>query len=175
MATMELTRKAITIATDLHKDQTRRGSGLPYIVHPTEVLSIVKKFKESHNIDNICAAAVLHDTIEDCGYTRDDITREFSTMTALLVSEVTNDPTELKILGKEAYINHKLETMTSYALVIKLADILANLTDQPTEAQIDRLKAHRNYLLNTSRRVLSDTHKRLLDQIGYSLKELYGK
>lgn len=172
---MQLTKKAISHAMELHRGQVRQVSGLPYITHPIEVYSIVKKYKESHNIDNICAAAVLHDTMEDCGISYDLLKIEYNPMIADLVMEVTNDNRMMLLYGgKRNYINQKLNKISSYALVIKLADILSNVTDNPTEAQIKRIKHHYDFLASSNARKLSETHKRILDQINYSLYNLYG-
>lgn len=172
ISTMPLTQRALVKASELHEGQFRKGSGLPYIVHPVEVYSIVKKFKESHNIDNICAAALLHDTVEDCNYTLEDVKSDFNEMIASLVSEVTSDPLAIQKVGKEAYLNEKLSNLTSYALVIKLSDILANLTDQPTFQMIRRIRKHHTHVINSGR-ILSNTHKVLLSQIDLALTGLY--
>ena len=174
LGTMQHTKKAIAHAMELHKGQTRQVSGLPYITHPIEVYTIVKKYKESHNIDNICAAAVLHDTIEDCGITHEILKNEYNSMIADLVLEVTNEPHKIFLMGgKRNYINHKLTKISNYALIIKLADILANATDNPTESQIKRIRQHQVYLTNGVRK-LTATQSKLLEQIDYSLYNLYG-
>jgi (p)ppGpp synthase/HD superfamily hydrolase len=169
---MPLTRKAIEYAVTKHSGQKRKGSGLQYFTHPIEVYSIVKKYKESHNIDNICSASVLHDTIEDCGVTYMDLALEFNTMVASLVEEVTNDNEAIKIMGKEAYMNKKLEGLTSYALIIKLADMLSNITDQPDEKMCRRIRNHWEHLISGVRE-LTNTHHRLLEQIDLALTTLH--
>jgi (p)ppGpp synthase/HD superfamily hydrolase len=173
---MPMTKYAVAYAMKQHEGQTRKFSELPYFTHCVEVYSIVKKYKESHAIDEICAAAILHDTVEDTNTTVEDLEREFSPMVASIVDELTNDNTVCSLMGKQKYINFKLESISSYALVIKLADILANVTDNPTEKMIDRVRAHYDYLSAGARRQgLSQTHRHLLDAINVALVELYGK
>jgi len=169
---MVKTRKAIDYAIKAHAGQTRKVSGLAYCTHPIEVYSIVKKFKESHMIDDICAAAVLHDTLEDTDMTFGDITREFGGLVASLVAEVTSDPEQVKARGKQGYINQKLLGLTSWALVIKLADMLANITDNPLPKTVLRTKAHMIHLRN-NRSDLSNTHLRLIERIEEALADLY--
>jgi GTP pyrophosphokinase len=65
--------------------QTRR-SGEPYILHPLAVATILT---ELHMNDSVLAAALLHDVIEDCGVTVDDLTVEFGGEIAQLVDGVT--------------------------------------------------------------------------------------
>ena len=74
--------KAIIFATNAHKNTERRGKGFPYIVHPLEALSIAASIT---NDQEILAAAVLHDVVEDTEYTAEDIEREFGKRVAELV------------------------------------------------------------------------------------------
>ena len=168
---MTLTRRAIAFAIKAHEGQVRRVSNLPYIVHPIECYSIVKKYKESHNIDHICAAAVLHDVAEDTPYTIDYIRDLFGNLVAELVQEVTTDAHECDRVGKEQYIDSKLVTMSSYGLVIKLADMLANITDNPGPKLIQRIKHHCEYV--QAHRHLSQTHLKILQQIEDAIETLY--
>ena len=55
---------AIIFATLKHKNQKRKGTELPYIVHPMEVAAIVSTMTLD---DDILAAAVLHDVVEEIG------------------------------------------------------------------------------------------------------------
>ena len=55
---------AIEFATKAHEGQFRKGTRRPYIVHPIEVADIVSTMT---NDEEVICAAVLHDTIEDCG------------------------------------------------------------------------------------------------------------
>jgi guanosine-3',5'-bis(diphosphate) 3'-pyrophosphohydrolase len=166
------TNKAIAFAMEAHKSQVRAVSGLPYIVHPIEVYSICKKYKESHMIDDICAAAILHDTLEDTSTLYVDLVLEFGDLVASLVAELTTNIAECALMGKLDYINKKLENMSSWALVIKLADMLANVTDNPLPKTIQRIWLHTEYLLSCGR-TLSDTHRVLIDRIQYSIVTLY--
>ena len=51
--------KAITFATKAHEGQFRKGTKLPYIVHPLEVGVIVSRMTQDKEV---IAAAILHDT-----------------------------------------------------------------------------------------------------------------
>ena len=53
--------KAITFATKAHEGQFRKGTKLPYIVHPLEVGVIVSRMTQDKEV---IAAAILHDTLE---------------------------------------------------------------------------------------------------------------
>ena len=80
-----LINKAYSIAKDLHKDQ-RRKDGSFYIIHPVEVALILAKLGFD---ENVISGALLHDVVEDCGYTLEDIEREFNSTIAQLVDCVS--------------------------------------------------------------------------------------
>ena len=76
--------RAIVFAVDAHQGTERRGKGFPYIVHPLEAVEIVATMTTDQEL---LAAAVLHDTVEDTNVTLDDIRREFGERVAKLVEE----------------------------------------------------------------------------------------
>ena len=67
-------QKAAEFAAHVHAGALRKGSKLPYIVHPREVAMIVAMMTED---PEVIAAAYLHDVIEDAGvrYEADSIFR----------------------------------------------------------------------------------------------------
>ncbi len=56
--------QALTYAEALHREQTRKGSGSPYVGHLLGVASLVM---ESGGSEDECIAALLHDAVEDQG------------------------------------------------------------------------------------------------------------
>jgi len=74
--------KAIKFAVDAHSQTERRGKGFPYIIHPFEAMEIVATMTSDQEL---LAAAVLHDTVEDTGVTLEDIRREFGNRVASIV------------------------------------------------------------------------------------------
>ncbi|MGB7442036.1 MAG: HD domain-containing protein [Coleofasciculaceae cyanobacterium] len=67
---------ALTFATELHSNQTRKSGGVPYIAHLLGVASITL---EHGGNEEEAIAALLHDAIEDQGgaATREEIRRRF--------------------------------------------------------------------------------------------------
>lgn len=61
---------ALKIAWDVHKKQLRKGSSIPYIVHPIEVAVILYENGADEELIN---AAFLHDTLEDTTGNRDEL------------------------------------------------------------------------------------------------------
>lgn len=135
MSTMVL--KAIEFATAKHEGQVRKVTGEPYITHPIMVSYILAQYKQSKNIEELICASLLHDTLEDTDTSFSEIVTEFSPLVASLVLELTNDDSIIKEVGKLQYMKTKLIGISSYALTIKLADRLANMSDKPTQKSIN--------------------------------------
>lgn len=170
-------RQVLHFATQAHAGQTRSG-GDPYIGHPVRVAHIVKQYKQSHNIDELIAAAYLHDTIEDTDTTHEALHDLFGGLVASLVLELTSDLEEIKKLGKKEYLAKKMaHDMSSYGLVIKLADRLDNVQDIATAkspAWRAKYKAETEHIMDyiEKNRVLSGTHKKLVSLIREKLSEI---
>ena len=71
-------------------------------------------------------AALLHDTVEDVGVTRDELTEKFGPDVANLVMEVTDDKSLPKQERKRLQVEHA-PNLSARAQTIKLADKISNL------------------------------------------------
>lgn len=84
----QLITKARKFATECHKGQVRKYTGEPYIVHPAFVAAMVKQLYGSNEE---IAAGWLHDTMEDCNVTYEEIVAKFGQNVARMVAGMTND------------------------------------------------------------------------------------
>lgn len=157
------TIEAIEFIERAHHGQLRKHSGLPYIVHCFSVYSTVKEYKDSKNYDDLGAICLLHDVLEDTGATKEELEKLFGPMVADAVVELTNDPEEMRRMGKRAYVDEKLLKLSNYALVVKLADMLSNITDNPTFGTLERIHHHIDFL--KSKRELTGTQKKIVAHI----------
>lgn len=131
--------KAIQFAAEKHKGQERRGSGLPYVMHPIIVMELVQKYKGgSKHIEELKCAALLHDVLEDTDCTYSEIEREFGPLVASIVMELTSDEAMIKLLGKNEYLKGKMEKMSQYAFTLKLLDRLSNIMDGPRDGYVKK-------------------------------------
>jgi (p)ppGpp synthase/HD superfamily hydrolase len=80
-------RAAIEFATGKHAGQSRKGSDLPYIVHPLETGALLARYYPGRS--SLIAAGFLHDTLEDTATSRDELVACFGAETAGLVAAVT--------------------------------------------------------------------------------------
>jgi len=155
--------KAIQFASKKHFGQERKGSGLPYITHPIIVAHLLAKFKQSKRLEELMAAAVLHDTLEDTDTNFVELATEFTPFVAGLVLELTSDEKEIKKIGKNEYMKIHLCGMSSYALTLKLADRLSNVMDEPSEKyKVDTLDLI-DHISNN--RKLSGTQMKMVQEI----------
>ena len=81
----EFLEKAYFIAKRLHDGQCRKD-GNPYVSHPVEVAIILSEL--GFDVD-VISAALLHDVIEDCNFTIDEIEKQFNSNVAKLVDSVS--------------------------------------------------------------------------------------
>ncbi len=123
---LELVKKAYEFAKEAHSGQ-KRFSGEPYFIHPFTVAKYLAKLGMSANM--ICAA-LLHDTIEDCGVTEETIKNEFNEDILTLVEGVTKLGTvRYQGLKRHSESLRKLFAATSKdvrVMIIKLMDRLHN-------------------------------------------------
>jgi (p)ppGpp synthase/HD superfamily hydrolase len=118
---------ALIYATQLHRDQTRKGSEVPYITHLLIVAAIVG---ENDGTENEVVAALLHDAPEDRGGKDrlEDIRARYGDEVAEIVDGCTDtyeDPKPEWRPRKEAYVAHVAEAPPSVRLV-SAADKLHN-------------------------------------------------
>lgn len=160
--------RAIQFAEEKHRTQERR-SGEPYITHPIKVAVIIRENKESHKINELVSAALLHDILEDTIVDERELKELFGNLVLSLVKELTTDEQEEEKLGKKEYLAKKMKNMSSWALVIKLADRLDNVSDMNTANPEfkKRYTEETEYILKEieSKRELSKTHKNLIKKI----------
>jgi GTP pyrophosphokinase len=82
---MEMVQQAYVLAERLHRGQ-KRSSGDDYITHPLAVADILA---DLHADAETIAAGLLHDVVEDCNYTGEEIEAQFGHKVMKLVMGVT--------------------------------------------------------------------------------------
>lgn len=128
--TLTLLDHAIIFATKAHSGTTRKGTNVPYIVHPIEAAAIVSAMTDD---EEIIAAAVLHDVLEDTEATREDLLVRFGRRITDLVMNESEDKRR-NLPAALTWKTRKQETITfletradTDAKMLALADKLANL------------------------------------------------
>jgi len=121
----ELVMRSFELAARWHEGQKRKHPFelIPYIAHPAGVGFLLQKAGYG---DEVVAAGILHDVIEDCGVTEEGLAKATNARVAKLVSEVSEPEIEDWRQKKIAFIE-KLSQASDEALAIKAADHLHNL------------------------------------------------
>lgn len=127
-ADLALIRRAYDFAAQAHQGQ-KRLSGEPYIVHPLAVADILTDVQAD---DTTIAAGLLHDTIEDCDVTAEQLTKAFSPEIAQVVEGVTKlTRIDFRSRQEEQAENFRKMLLAMAddlrVIVIKLADRLHNM------------------------------------------------
>lgn len=115
--------EALAYASRLHRTQTRKGSGIPYIAH---LLSVSALVLEHGGDEDQAIAGLLHDAAEDQGGKAqlETIRQQFGETVAQIVADCTDAWTEPKPpwrARKEAYLA-ALPTKQDSSLLVSLAD-----------------------------------------------------
>ena len=125
----ELLDRAIVFAVRAHAGIERRGKGFPYIVHPMEAVEIVATITPDQEL---LAAAVLHDTVEDTDVTIEQIRAEFGDRVAALVASESEDK-DCGVSKEESWHARKqaaIDRLASASLdskIVALVDKLSNM------------------------------------------------
>jgi guanosine-3',5'-bis(diphosphate) 3'-pyrophosphohydrolase len=132
----EILLKAISFAARAHRNQLRKDKETPYASHPFRVCMILRNVFMVED-EEILAAAVLHDTIEDTTTDRDDLIKEFGDKIAEYVALLSKDKRMEEAVREAAYIK-QLKGAPLPVKLIKLADVYDNLTDSGNIPSKDR-------------------------------------
>ena len=119
--------QALLYASELHRNQVRKGTDIPYIAH---LLSVTALVLEDGGSEDEAIAALLHDAVEDQGgqATLAEIRRRFGEQVAAWVMELSDTDTIPKPPWQERkddYLEH-LANASPEVLRISLADKLHN-------------------------------------------------
>jgi len=129
---MKLIDKAIIFAAEKHSGQSRKGTDIPYIVHPIEVMKILIENKCS---EKTIIAGILHDTIEDAKVPPDEISKKFGQDILELVQTESEDKSKSWEERKQATIDH-LKTASLETKLVCCADKLANIRSMASDKAI---------------------------------------
>lgn len=136
MINTKLTRKAMKVSYEAHKNQVDRA-GVPYIFHPIHVA-------EQMDTEIECVVALLHDVVEDTEITLEELQKEFPNEVIEVLKLLTHDK-------NEDYMKYiKKIKMNPVARKVKVADILHNSDetrlDSITEEDIIRRNKYKKAL-----------------------------
>lgn len=127
MSSTPLVALAEQIAREGHQGQFRRGGEVPYIEHPKAVAARVGPDEHAQVV------AWLHDVLEDTSVTQDDL-REKGIPEACIEAIILL--TKTKGTRYEEYLEKV--AASPLAAKVKIADMISNLADQPSDRQLKK-------------------------------------
>ena len=137
------------LASMAHTNQFRRGGEEPYIAHPARVAKRVSKYLENTDMQGMSllvqSVAWLHDVIEDSG---GEITTQVLSDSGV-IQEIIEPVAILTKKYGEFYDNYLIKVKANHvARIVKIHDMLDNLSDNPTENQLRKYAKGLNFLLS---------------------------
>lgn len=121
---MDLILKALKVASLAHDHQYRKGTNIPYITHPVTVGMLL--LKAGFN-DEVVAAGILHDTIEDTNLTVAEIEAEFGRTIAEIVFGCSEPDKSLSWQERKEHTIQYLKTASPSVRAVACADKLHNV------------------------------------------------
>lgn len=125
MKTTRLWQEAASFAARAHRHQLRKDNATPYFAHPVRVAMTIA-FVFGFDDEEILAAALLHDTIEDTTTDYDDLLKHFGRDVADFVVAMTKDMRLEESKREKAYFA-QLAAGPWQSRLIKLADTYDNV------------------------------------------------
>ncbi len=145
---MILIIKAAQFANLWHEGQKRKYTDRPYIEHPGRVAARISRHQQA--TESRIAAAWLHDVVEDCGITMEQLTATMGERVAALVDELTNTSKTAPGLNRaqrKSLDRQRIKHISTGAMLIKLADRADNLREMERGSEFARLYAAESRLL----------------------------
>lgn len=121
---MDMIEKAIIVASKAHEGQYRKLTNIPYITHPLGVGLILMKINAR---EELVAAGILHDTVEDTEITLEDLRDGFGDEVAELVEGCSEPDKSLPWEARKEHTISFLRTASEDTRTVVCADKLHNI------------------------------------------------
>jgi (p)ppGpp synthase/HD superfamily hydrolase len=149
-----VTRDALAFANERHAGQTRDLDDAPFVTHPVEVACLLH---EEGYSDEVVAAGVLHDVLEDTDAEPEELLSRFGHGVAELVAAVSDDPSIQDPAERKAALRRQVAEAGECAAVIFAAD---------------KVSKARELRVRMSRGIFADNDRAKLDHYEASLEML---
>ncbi len=122
VAELPITREALEFAADRHAGQRRDADRAPFILHPLEVAQLLRSCDYP---DEVVAAGVLHDVIEDTDAGYGDLERRFGPRVTMLVRAVSEPPGGGDYAERKSRLRDSVGRANAEAAAVYAADKIA--------------------------------------------------
>lgn len=162
---------AINFAAESHRDQSRKNeNNTPYISHPFSVVLIASKYTQDEDIIISC---LLHDVVEDCGVSFEEIEQMFGSKVRNIIYHVTEPKffgsTGNTLTWKEKKQNYLalLEVGPSESLLVATCDKIHNMSTMNS----DLVHAGTFWFLDLAQAILDRRKSELPDELYSRFKD----
>jgi (p)ppGpp synthase/HD superfamily hydrolase len=127
-------REAVEWAARMHADQRRAHDRAPFVLHPLEVASLLNGRGFD---DEVLAAGILHDIVENTTATVADVASRFGERVAEIVAAVSEDPSIEDYDARKAALRDRARAGGIAARAVYAADKLAKARELRSQAAVD--------------------------------------
>jgi hypothetical protein len=124
--------KAIETALEAHEGESRKGTEIPYVTHPLAVGIILAK---AGCTDDVIAAGILHDTVENTGITLDDVRVKCGAKVAGIVQGCSEPDRGASWEERKQHTIDFLKSTSKEIKFVALADKLHNISSMAADYQ----------------------------------------
>jgi len=137
--------EAVKWAANMHADQLRDVDRAPFVLHPLEVASLLNGRGFD---DEVIAAGMLHDVVENSDATVEEVGARFGSRVAAIVEAVTEDDSIADYEERKATLRDRACAAGSEARAVYAADKIAKARELRAQAATDPsvLQAPQNVL-----------------------------
>lgn len=179
---MGIVEKAILFAAKAHEGQVRKGTDIPYITHPYAVGMILMKYGCK---EELVAAGLLHDTVEDTEVTIDEISEQFGEEAASIVAGCSEPDKSLSWEERKHQTIQYLRDASEEVRLVACADKLHNLRSireaiekegESVWTRFNRGREKQNwYYWQVAASLGSQSSFPMLDELKGEIESLFGK
>lgn len=125
--------RAIELAAVAHQGQVRKGTDVPYIAHPYAVGMMLA---QAGCDQEVVAAGILHDTVEDTDITLDTLREEFGERVAAIVEGCTEPDRSATWEARKRHTLEYLSTASRDVRLVACSDKLHNASSMLSEYRV---------------------------------------
>lgn len=165
---MNIIDKAKAYATHCHRDCNHLYDRQPYELHLQMVVGIAERFIHlvpQHERDNVIAACWVHDTIEDCRQTFNDVKTATNLAVAELAYAVTNEKGRTRAERANSKYYEGIRN-TPNATFVKLCDRIANVQYSIEAGNRHKLEMYRKESKDFEKKLFDESLTEMFDHLG---------
>ncbi|WP_147534640.1 HD domain-containing protein [Bacillus marasmi] len=159
---MNVINRALEVASIAHEHQYRKGTTIPYITHPVAVGMLLLKAGYG---DEIVAAGILHDTLEDTDITLAKLESQFGKEIANIVIGCSEPNKSLPWKERKEHTIYFLKTAPMEVRAVACADKLHNVRSIINDLELEGETVWKRF--NANKENQAWYYHNLLESIGY--------